>query len=380
MENDFTVGTPMDTLRQGFLNDMSAPMASLGCIPGGHFVHSLISLYHFTREQIKEHTPGYIRDAFGKVSISNHALNIQIFDIDILKVFYIVVGGLMEKILSLIGYFLVCFGSQYSSVISISRAFLSTTQTPLLSSQELFGLSEKLRILYNNPIGIYKEALNANINTNFSICLRQLFGWHVIARERNIPITCRFSTDSYGFDSAFNRSAKVHLESTYILDIEIPSRELPASVFEREGIIPTLSLESWKAWLFTTLASSKESLKRSIEPFQYILKDLRAYSFKLRKFCFKGRELINLVIAGNGLLALIVNKSPLLKSKVVKTPAKLKPLISFSFSRLIYFRFVLVAFSHCFKYLSTARLINSATDKPVVFASMCNLLIWESVR
>jgi hypothetical protein len=165
--------------------------ASLRSVLGWNFNYSLVSFFHFTGEHVKEHTPVTIRDAVDKVSISNHALNFQIFNVDSLKSFQIIVGGFMEKLLSLIGDFLMRFSNQYSSLVSLSRALLLSTKASLSTFQELFRHSIELGIINRPIIEISEKGLDFHINANLFIGVRKFQYSHVIARESNNPILCR---------------------------------------------------------------------------------------------------------------------------------------------------------------------------------------------
>jgi len=99
----------MYTNRQRFLNLFAAHRANLTGVMRWNFNHCPIGAFRLIGQEIKEHTPRTIRDGLAQMSILNHTLNIQIFNVDILKFFNIMVGNLMQKIFTLINYLFIDF-------------------------------------------------------------------------------------------------------------------------------------------------------------------------------------------------------------------------------------------------------------------------------
>lgn len=370
----------MNTYRERLMNLGTTTGAYLRCILWGNFNYRSTSIFSFVGKKIKEHAPRTIRDTFGKVSILNHALNVQVFNIDTLKFFDVTIGYFMEKVFTLVGNLLVRFGNKHSSPCSANGALDPAREPSLSTPQELFGLPKVFRVLNLAPLRIGKERFNAYIETYILCGWGQVSNRDVIARERNEPFTGSLSPNRNGFYIAFNWSGKKEFKPTNVVDIEILSRESPPTLFKGKGLVSILPFESRETGLFFGLNSAEEGLKCSIEPFQYILKNLRTYYLELGKFSFKRWKLPNLVIARNRFLPLIVNRNPLLKAKIIESSTKLKPVVGFLLCLPVYFRFVEERFTHCFMYISTARRISSETVMPVSSDSFFNSSSWSSVR
>jgi hypothetical protein len=91
-----------------------------------------------------------------------------------------VIGNPIEKMLSLIGYLLMCFGNQYSNSLSITRAFGFSTQPSLPTPQEFFGFSKELGIINRPVIGVSEKSPFAYVNTNFLSGSRIGFKHHIV--------------------------------------------------------------------------------------------------------------------------------------------------------------------------------------------------------
>ncbi len=195
------------------------------------------------------------------------------------------------------------------------------------------------------------------------------FSNHIVTGQGYEPLSARCSTDSYGFNSYFNRSREKEFEPTHVFNIEIPSRKLPACLLKREGLVSIISSKSWETnFSLPLLNPAKESLKCPIKPFENILKDLRTYSFKLRKFSFKMWEFGYLVIARNGFFALIVNTNSLLQPQIVEDTTKFLPSETIVLSLLVYLGFIEKSLFHCLLCASIYLLIVSLLTLPAVDA------------
>ena len=68
-------------------------------------------------QQVKEHTPSAVRNAFGKVSVSHRALDVEVLYIDGLVSRYIKVSRFMQKVLSLVADLLMSLGNKHARLV-----------------------------------------------------------------------------------------------------------------------------------------------------------------------------------------------------------------------------------------------------------------------
>ena len=232
-------------------------------------------------------------------------------------------------------------------------------------------------------IRVNKKMIDTNIYAYFSSSLREFFSRNVIAREGNEPFTSGSFSNGYSLNISLNRSGEKELKSTNISDIKIFTFNFPTSLLKGEGVIPVFRLKPRESsFAIFSFESLKEALKSSIYSLQHILETLRTYSLKLWKGFFKLWQLKHLFIDRNRLFVLPIDRDFLLKDKVIESPAYLKPFVTVSLCSLVYLSSIEVCLSHfCFfKNLSIARLISSATVKPVFLDNSLSFLICGLVK
>ena len=217
----------------------------------------------------------------------------------------------------------------------------------LSSSQDSFGLPEKLRIIDTSASGVNEKCLDANINTDFGDSFRHLFGWNIVAGKTHKPLTGRCAPDRDGFNIAFNRPGQEELELADTRDIQILAFNFVSGLLQCKGVVSILSPESGESGFFSFIFDpAKEGVKGFLQSFYHILQNLRAYGFKLKELLLKFWKLILLINAGNGFFVLPIDANSLIESKIVKYAACFEPLIAFGFSLLIYYGSILECFSH----------------------------------
>jgi len=357
----------MNSNRQLFGNLLPASGTELTCVPGIDLDYISSSFHRFVRKHFNEHPPATVSYAFRQMPVFDHALYVKFFDIDSTEGVDIEISRLVQEVLALVGYFLVCFSHQDFCLSPSVGTSLPSGQGPLSSSQDSFGLSEELRIADTVAERIDEEGFNANIETDFSIRLRQYMNRDVITREADEPIAGRCTADRDCFDITFNWTGQKEFEPAYAGDIEVSTDDLPSCLLQGEGIVPISSSKSWESCLtFFAFNPAKESIKSSLQSLYYILKYLRAYNFKLREFFLKFRQLILLGNAGDRFFILPVGVDSLIEGKVKEYAACFKPLQAIGFSLLIYFGSVLKCFSHFLLCASMYFLIVSLLTLPAV--------------
>lgn len=339
----------MNTNRKRFANNLATCRANLARIPGRNFNYaSSSSAFRLLDKKIKEFSPRNIRDGFAQVSILDHALYIQVFNIDFSILFNIEVGGFAKKIISLVSNFLVSFGNKQTRFLPAIRPTLFTTKISLPAPKKFCAFTKKLRVTNEVPLGISQEILNPNINPYLGITCRQGSDGNVIAGKHDKPLAGRTLFDCYVFDNALNRSGKKHLEPANILDIQIPTFKLPARLFERKRFISVSTFEAREP----KLALEKE-LECFVESLKNVLKYLRTNCFELREIIFQANKLFHLSI-GRNRFALFASSYSLLKSHVIESSTQPKPLMTIGFCFFVYYGPIFESSSHFF-FLGTSQ-------------------------
>jgi hypothetical protein len=339
----------MNSNRQLFLNFLTASGAELTCISGIDLDYFPGGPFRLPGEHFNEHSPATVSYTLRQMPVSDHALYIQLFNVDGTEDGDVGISHFVQEILSLISYFFMRFGYQDLCLSPSVGTSLPSSHSSLSSSEDFLRLPEKLRIADAISERIDEKGFDADIEADFDIRLRQFSCFNVIAREADEPVAGRCTSDGDCFYIASNRTGQEELEPAYTSDVEISTDDLPACLLQSEGIISISSPESWESSLvFFALDPAEKCIESSLQSLNYILKHLRAYNFKLREFFFKVRQLIFLGNTGDRFFILPVGIDPLIESKVIEYAACFEPLQAIDFSLLIYLGSILKGFSHFF--------------------------------
>lgn len=155
-------------------NNITALGTLLRCPIGGDFLIPTTSAFSLVFEYIQKHSPSCIRDAFTKMFILDHILNVKIFYCKAIVIFNKRGCNFMTKIKSLVGNLFVMIGKKNTSFFSTVRAFLSTRNSFLCFYKFSFCLSKILRWLYLLSITGGNKIIKSNINANFFPSCRKM--------------------------------------------------------------------------------------------------------------------------------------------------------------------------------------------------------------
>ena len=136
----------MGANRQRFGDFLTTSRTYQTRIMGWNFDYLTGSAFRLLRQESKEHAPRTIRYGLAQMFIFNHTLNVKVFNINGLKIVYVVIGNFMQKIFTLIRHLLVRFSNKKSCLTSFIRALLFSTKASLPASQKFFGFSKVFRI------------------------------------------------------------------------------------------------------------------------------------------------------------------------------------------------------------------------------------------
>lgn len=336
----------MDTNRQRFLDFFSTGRTSLGCAAGIHPNHFPTSVFGFVRKKLEEYAPATIRDGLAQVSVLNHVFNLQVFNVDSLKIVNVFIGNLMQKIISLISDFFVRLGDRYPRLVSAHRTFFPSGKFPLSASKLLLGITEIFRIRYLTAFAIDAKRLYANINTHLFAGLWELFGRHIVTRKGNKPFASRHTPDSDGLDISLSRAGEEQFEPAHILDVQISTFERIACLFEGEGIVAIPVLKAGKTGFLPRFYPAEKSLVRLIKAFEHILKGLGISCLDFRKVFLDKSELFYLVVSRNRFSSSLISINPLPERRIVDIATDIKPMVAIGLGLPVYFRTKNEGFSH----------------------------------
>ena len=357
----------MNTNRQRFWDSFTTPRANLTGVMGWNFNYLTSSTFRLLSQKPKEHAPRTIIYRLAQISVLNHTLNIQIFNIDSLKSIYIGICNLVEKVLTLISHLLVCFSNKKSCFVSSVRTLFLSAKTSLPAFQQFFGLSKVFRIFNRIALRIHKEMFNANINAYLCGGFRKFSNRHIITRERHKPFICGASANSYGFDFALNGSGQKKFKPANILNIEVSAFKFPSRLFKSKRVISILGFKAGETNLTVTFFNSlKKGFICLIQSLNNILKDLRTYRLKFNRGFSQFRKLCHLCINGDIFSSFFIGFYSLVKGLVIKISTEVKPLIAISFCLLIYLSSIEIGLSHFLLCASIYLLIVSLLTLPAV--------------
>src|SRR5690606_12953053 len=88
------------------------------------------------------------------------------------------------------------------------------------------------------------------------------------------PIAALVPAKRNSLDAPLDRTREKQLRRANPLKGEPPAFELPACLLEGHAVVAAVALEARIAWLFSRADTTKERLKRPVEPLDYVLQDL----------------------------------------------------------------------------------------------------------
>jgi len=320
----------MNTNRKVFGNSSPTLRTDLRGIFGRNFNYFTPSFRRFETKDIEELKPGYVSHRPVKTMVVAIP-GVHLLNTDSIVFSKELISYLKMEVTPLVPNLLVGFGNQNSRFSPSVRAFDSTGKPLLPHTKHILSFLEEVGVSYPLTIRGDQKGLAAYIYTYRLTSRRQgLFG-DILAREAYIPLARRTSTDGDCFNVSLYKTGKTELKPTYIPDSEVFAFQSPASLFQCEAVIPIPTFEAGESsFAIAVLNPAKETSVGLVQPLQHLLKHLRAYITVFREGSFKLRELFNLVKAGDRAFVLMVNGYTLLKSCVVESTTKFKPVIGFA--------------------------------------------------
>ncbi len=237
-------------------------------------MHHTPSVCSFARVNRQKGSPGCITDAFGKMMILHHALDIQVFKDCLVKLPHQVQTRFVKEIQSL-SLDLQMLLRQQNNGLSPAGASLvrSARNLTLRGLNSALGLTKQLRIFDYFTSRKSGKILNPNINASDISGFREPAGLILFDGEDDEP-SIGFALDRAGLDRAFNRAAQADSATTNLRQIQLIAFQPEAGLGIAEGTEECLAFESWKAWCSPMLDTLKEGIKGLPQPLQRVLKHL----------------------------------------------------------------------------------------------------------
>ncbi len=159
----------MGTNRQGFLHDLSTPVALLRSEASGNFYHSMTSSCSLIFKYFDKRSPTGIGYALGKRMIVEHAVDIQVFNAETLITLCVRLGCLKEKIPPLTLDFQMCFSGIAGGFAPSFTPLFASAEGTLFTSQRLLALAIVAWIRNSLALRIGQEDLQADIQANIGM-------------------------------------------------------------------------------------------------------------------------------------------------------------------------------------------------------------------
>ena len=343
MNDKAAIAATIYTLRQRHLMTMTATRAGLRCIGCFHLFDLPASFFRFVSCDQNEIPPACIRNTFRKVMVFDHALDVQLLELDPGKVSDQTAGDFKVKVLALASNFLMLFRQQLDCFLASMASKFSTRNLPPGRLKLLFAGSQEFRVLNLFARRERCEALNPDIDADrFSRRMLDSFGL-ILTSEANVPAV-RLARDRTGFNFAFDWTRQPQANRADLREKELVAFNSKTTLWIREGIEPVLALESRVAGGLTRFDATKESVKGLVGATKDVLKDLRENLFQVRTVLLDFGKLNRLRMIVDRDAIHCVGVPSFLDGSVVQFAANVQRSRCFALEIVVHLQFVLKRF------------------------------------
>lgn len=271
-------------------NNFTTNRASLGCSFGIDFFISSASIFGFALEDRKKYAPCGIGNAFRKMRIPNHSLNVEVFYSDEIILLDKFMSDLMTEIKTLITDFLMTFSNKATGFASSMTAFYPTGKSLLSRLELLFRDAEKFGGINLFAVTCRDKRIKADIDADAFSGRKQKHG-PTFNDKKNIP-PCITSIDAQSFDFTVNRTVPLDFNATDVLKVEFVCLNL--ATITKCGIVDRVeavgSLEAGITRLFACLHSAEKGRERLIKSAKGLLKRTIVAKCKTLRFLSQLRQ------------------------------------------------------------------------------------------
>lgn len=324
MSHKATLNTAMLAHCERLLDSRSALRTILRSERSRYFPYPSASTFSLALEYLKKSIPCRITDGFGKVMVLHHALNVQIFNANIVKLSNDLISKFVKEIPALIGYSLM-FASKYTSgFVTIRAAQFLLAYLALRYLQLPFRPAQIFRIFYYLASRERSEVFNANIYA-YTLAGSRDIRRVVFFNRKDTKPAIHLPLDCHSLDFTFNLTRQPQPDRTNFTEIEFVAFKFPAALWKGETVITRRGFEARQSHFIRALFDSpKEILKSSFEPLQHILQYLRMYLSNVGTDGFDGGQFKALGCKAQRTTRNAVGITTFLKRGIVQLSAHIK--------------------------------------------------------
>lgn len=318
----------MNTNRQGFRNMSPTEGTILARPVGVNLQEHATGPFCLVRGTPEEFPPCGVADAFGKMMIADHVLDLQVLNRNHAVLVDDSARDLVCKVHALISDLLMLPGQLLDGLSPITPAFLSSAHSTLSYSDISLGISKEPRIFNKLSVAGNSKVFNANIDAN----RRFPFGQRIdcnLAGEYGVPLG-PFSLEGKRFYLSFERAVHLNFDNADALNLQpVVGRDVTpiAPCRKGEAVKAVSSLESGVAWFFTRFHAAEESLVSLVCAAKDILTARVICKFKVA-VCSYVLELVRLVVVVKANAVRTVGIPSFLNRGVIKTTSLPKLLVN----------------------------------------------------
>lgn len=313
----------MYTNGKRLLNQSTTPAASFGCMARVNQYDFTTGTFCLVREVLHQLVPGRIRDALSQAVILEHVLTVQLFESKYAVLVYQLAREFVRKVLTPVDDTLVNVLNSLTSFGSLRCAFLSLREFALRLRQFFLFLPEEAGVGYLLAVRKCYKTFQTNVNSYRFFGLRQRFRFN-FTRQVGVPVANRIPANVERLDVPANRTVQNYLDHANLGQVQTVVSKLKARLRECETVIPAISPKAGVARLLACLYSTKERLKRQVNPGADFLLNLRVYVLHLWSLVFPPRKQFYCVVMRDRPLLLFPGVLAGSKRLVIHPPAQFK--------------------------------------------------------
>lgn len=344
MQHQATTNTAMLAYGKRLLYPLATRRAILRSERGGYFPYPSASAFSLADEYLKKSIPRRITYRFGKTMIFHHPFDVQIFNLDVIKLLDNMIGEFVEKVSALVRNLLM-LSRQYASHLTTVRAvpFL-LANLALRYLQRAFRLTQIFRILYCLTSRERREVFKPNVYP------------HTLASSRNIRRVAFFDSEYHkpaihlplegaSLYAACDLTRQAQPDRANFGELKFIAFEFESGLRIGEAVIARFGFEAREScFICACFDFPKEVLKSSFAALQDVLQYLRMHLADIGTRCFYSRQFKALVGKTQRFTSHAIGISTLLKGSIVQLAAYLKCPLKLKLDTLRWFQFELVGF------------------------------------
>lgn len=275
----------------------------------GRGVESIYPFGHSTRpctfivQEDSESTPPAIANRLGKMMIFEHPADIQVFNLDISVLVDDLSTEFVQKIIALVGNFLMLPGYRKPRLLPALASFLTTAKATLQPFKALLGFPEILRMI-NLYLSVYGSGQNgkmlkAQVNTYHAQWWCGVLDFN-LTLNRDVVFAAGGFADSTVFHLAVNRAVENSPYPTNFGQIDTAAVNLEP-LWVTDGLMVMFTFEFW-----VFCPALEEVFVGPVKVFEFLLKYLTIGFFQPGHESFDHREHIGRVVIDQTFAMLIV--------------------------------------------------------------------------